>query len=219
LEQRKIEGFWKTIGHLGFVGLQNPYMAPMLLIELLICSLVGCDGVSPLCLPRGTRIPVAHAFDFPVGKPDAKGYLNKQPFGMPQPSGKHLGEDWNGPNGGDTDLGDPVYAIADGYVHDATEYGNESGWGKVVQIIHQLSDGKQVESLYAHIDTMLVIEGQKVKRGQRIGTIGNAGVKDNAHLHFELRERVCMGVGSGYSDYAPGYIEPTGFILAHRGDM
>jgi len=52
-------------------------------------------------------INYANRFDFPVGKPDAKGYYNAQIFGK----NNHLGDDWNGANGGNSDLGEPIYAV------------------------------------------------------------------------------------------------------------
>ena len=58
-------------------------------------------------------------FDFPVGPPDASGYYDAQPFGI----NDHLGSDWNGDGGGDTDLGDPVHAIAAGVISEATNHG------------------------------------------------------------------------------------------------
>ena len=57
-------------------------------------------------------LPIANHFDFPVGKPDAKGYYNAQAFGK----NNHLGDDWNAVTGGNSDLGDPIYAIANGKV-------------------------------------------------------------------------------------------------------
>ncbi|MFZ3377588.1 MAG: hypothetical protein WA183_18730 [Chthoniobacterales bacterium] len=57
-------------------------------------------------------IKLANGFDFPVGKPEAQGYYKARGFR----SGGHLGEDWDGVGGGDTDLGDPIYSIGDGVV-------------------------------------------------------------------------------------------------------
>jgi hypothetical protein len=50
---------------------------------------------------------LADSFDFPVGIPDGQGYYKARGF---RPQG-HLGEDWDGIRGGDTDLGDPVHSI------------------------------------------------------------------------------------------------------------
>jgi len=151
-------------------------------------------------------------FDFPVGPPDASGYYDAQPFG----TNDHLGSDWNGDGGGDTDLGDPVYAIAAGVVSAASDHGG--GWGNVVRVVHPCGEvpGREVESLYAHLDGIEVHAGQRVVRGQRIGTIGTAGGQYRAHLHLELRARPGMPLGGGYSEDTAGYLDPTAFIHRHR---
>ena len=160
--------------------------------------------------------PVATAecggFDLPVGPPDASGYYDAQPFGI----NDHLGNDWNGNGGGDTDLGDPVHAIAAGVVSVASDHGG--GWGNVVRVVHACGEvpGQEVESLYAHLDTVEVHAGQRVGRGQRIGTIGTAGGQYRAHLHLELRARRGMPLGGGYSKDTTGYLDPSAFILRHR---
>src|SRR5690554_7245335 len=87
---------------------------------------------------------ITNGFDFPVGKPNAKNYYNAQAFG----ENYHLGDDWNGNGGGNTDLGDPIYAIANGYVISAKDI--RGGWGNVIRIIHVLSNGEIYESIYAH---------------------------------------------------------------------
>ncbi len=153
---------------------------------------------------------IADAFDYPVGKPDAKGYYNAQPFGK----NDHLGDDWNAVTGGNSDLGDPIYAIANGYVRFAEDVGG--GWGNVIRILHQLPNGKFYESLYAHCDEILIDSKGYVKRGQQIGTIGNADGAYLAHLHFEIREDIDLPIGGGYSEDAAGYLDPTKFIESHR---
>ncbi len=153
---------------------------------------------------------IANAFDFPVGKPDAKGYYDAQKFR----ENHHLGEDWNANTGGNTDLGDPIYAIANGYVVQASDH--KGGWGKVIRIIHKMPDNRYVESLYAHCDTILIAEKTWVKRGDTIGTIGTADGRYLAHLHFELRDQINMPLGGGYSENTQGYINPTPFIKENR---
>ncbi len=153
---------------------------------------------------------IAKHFDFPMGKPNAKGYYNAQKFG----ANLHLGDDWNAVTGGNTDLGDPIYSIANGYVSVAEDMAG--GWGNVIRIIHKLPDGTMVESLYAHCDSMLVKQGEWVKRGAQIGTIGNVDGLYYAHLHFEIRSKINMDLGGGYSENTEGYLDPTAFIKKHR---
>jgi murein DD-endopeptidase MepM/ murein hydrolase activator NlpD len=155
--------------------------------------------------------PACAGFDFPVGPPDASGYYDAQPFGV----NDHLGNDWNGNGGGDSDLGDPVHTVAAGVVTEASDLGG--GWGNVVRVVHPCGEvpGREVESLYAHLDTVDVRPGQRVPRGQRLGTIGTAGGQYRAHLHFELRARRGMPLGGGYSEDTAGYLDPTAFILGH----
>ena len=171
-------------------------------------------GIAAFALTRESEATEEHplacdrAFDFPVGPPDATGYYDAQPFG----DNAHLGNDWNGKGGGNTDLGDPVFAVAAGTVIETTDY--EGGWGNVVRILHPCGD-IGIESLYAHLDTIEVTVGTVVKRGQRIGTIGTAHGLYPAHLHLELRDRY-MPLGGGYSDDHTGHLDPTRYIRTHR---
>ncbi|MFK7756106.1 MAG: M23 family metallopeptidase [Flavobacteriales bacterium] len=152
-------------------------------------------------------------FDFPVGAPNCQGYYNAQPFG----ENYHLGDDWNGVGGGNTDLGDPVYAAGNGYVSEVYDAGG--GWGNVVRIIHQVSDSSYMETLYAHLQTMEVTEGDGIKKGTQLGTIGNADGAYLAHLHFELRSTPLMGLNGGYSTDTTGYTDPTKYIQSNRRVM
>jgi len=162
----------------------------------------------PARAPRpNIEAPACEGFDFPVGPPDATGYYDAQPFG----ANDHLGNDWNGVGGGDSDRGDPVYAASAGIVAEAIDHGG--GWGNVVRILHPACD--RLESLYAHLETIEVAPGAHVARGQRIGTIGTAGGQYPAHLHFELRARP-LPLGGGYAPTHAGYLDPTAYIRLHR---
>jgi murein DD-endopeptidase MepM/ murein hydrolase activator NlpD len=157
--------------------------------------------------------PLADGFDFPVGAPHAHGYYDAQPFG----TNRHLGEDWNGNGGGATDRGDPVFTIGTGRVTFTGDLGG--GWGKIVRVEHAYEKGGrtlQVESFYAHLDAIAVTRGQVLQRGTQVGTIGDANGTYIPHLHFELRERVGLPHGPGYSDRRSGWLSPTDFIRTHR---
>ena len=152
---------------------------------------------------------ISQRFDFPVGKPNGVNYYKAQEFGQ----SRHLGEDWNGKGGGNTDLGDPVYSVSNGYVSFAENV--HGGWGNIVRVIHKFPNHPEypyVESFYAHLDEIDVKEGDFIKRGQQLGTIGTANGKYKAHLHLEMRNYIDMGVGPGYSDDTFGFLVPTDFI-------
>ncbi len=159
--------------------------------------------------------PIADGFDYPVGFPDAYGYYKARGY---RPNG-HLGEDWNGRGGGNTDLGDPVYAIGDGVVVYSQDY--KMGWGNVVIVRHayRSSDGRvhYIDSLYGHLNRRLVQRHQQVRRGQKVGTIGTNRGMYLAHLHFEIRKNVNIGMKrSSYARDYSSYHSPSHFIREHR---
>lgn len=167
--------------------------------------------VSPLEL---ALLPVADRFDFPIGNENAALAYNAQPF----TENRHLGDDLNGIGGENSDLGDPVYAIADGRVLLAREGG--PGWGNVIILLHAYEEvgvRKYVQSYYGHLQEMLVAPRQDVRRGQQVGTVGTANGQYLAHLHFEMREFLTPYVGPGYRQDTSGWLNPTAFINQHRG--
>jgi murein DD-endopeptidase MepM/ murein hydrolase activator NlpD len=157
---------------------------------------------------------LADGFDFPVGKPEAEGYYKARGFR----TNGHMGEDWDGIGGGDTDLGDPIYAIGDGIVVFARDV--HLGWGNVVIIRHAYREKgavKYIDSLYGHLNTMLVGRGQRVFRGQQIATMGTAHGQYDAHLHLEIRKNIEIGLSkSKFGKNLSNYYQPTEFIESHR---
>lgn len=102
----------------------------------------------------------------------------------------HLGEDWNGKCGGSTDLGKPVYAIADGTVQYVDNIGVITpSIGRAVIVRHTLPDNSTVDGVYYHLQNVVVTTGSSVTKGQQVGTIGDANgyYARAAHLHFEVR--------------------------------
>jgi murein DD-endopeptidase MepM/ murein hydrolase activator NlpD len=163
---------------------------------------------------------IADKFAYPVGKQEflteAKDnkddWYNATNFGETN----HLGEDWNKNSGGNTDCGEPVYAIGNGTITYAKDAG--IGWGNVVIIEHTLADGKKVQSLYGHLQEILKTEGE-VKKREKIGTIGNANGKYLCHLHLEIRDETCLSwnqVGGGYSNERNGWLDASEFIDKFR---
>ena len=81
------------------------------------------------------------------------------------------------------DIGAPrgtlIYASADGVV---SWTGWNGGYGWTVDIDH----GFGFKTRYAHCQTMLVKEGNVVRRGQAIATVGSTGRSISPHLHYEV---------------------------------
>lgn len=81
--------------------------------------------------------------------------------------------------------GKPVTAPANGRVFFS---GAAGGYGNCIQINHGNINGVEVTSLYGHLSTILVENGQVVSQGQEIGLVGSSGISTGPHLHFEVRE-------------------------------
>jgi murein DD-endopeptidase MepM/ murein hydrolase activator NlpD len=161
------------------------------------------------------RCRLADGFDFPVGKPDAVGYYKSRGF---YPNG-HMGEDWNGRGGGNSDLGAPIYSIGRGVV--VLSENIRVGWGNCIIIRHAFRDasGKisMIDSQYGHLNERMVKLHQVVEKGQQIGTMGSNNGMYLVHLHFEIRKNLKIGMNRSQfaRDYS-NYHSPTPFINAHR---
>lgn len=80
--------------------------------------------------------------------------------------------------------GTPIYASKSGVVITSV-YGSGSSWsyGNYVVVAH--SDG--TSTLYAHMSSRAVSQGQTVKQGDVLGYVGTTGNSTGNHLHFEIR--------------------------------
>jgi peptidase M23-like protein len=86
----------------------------------------------------------------------------------------HAGVDFKG------DLNSAVYATADGKVSIA---GWEGAYGRMVEIVHD----NGVATRYAHLSSITVAAGERVKCGDQVGRLGNTGRSTGPHLHYETR--------------------------------
>lgn len=109
------------------------------------------------------------SFDWPVDRARmTRGFL-------PHKRRPHLGIDLAAPKG------TPILAAQAGTVIYA---GREfKGYGKMVLI----ESGDGWATLYAHFDKILISEGQRVRQGEVIGSMGRTGRATGVHLHFEIR--------------------------------
>lgn len=73
----------------------------------------------------------------------------------------------------------PIYSAGAGVI---AEVGENSEFGKYVLIRHR----EELLSKYAHLNSVLVEAGVKVKAGELIGTMGESGNANGTHLHFEI---------------------------------
>ena len=88
----------------------------------------------------------------------------------------HYGVDFSAPKG------TPIYATGNGTIKKAKK--SRRGFGNHLIIDH----GYGYESLYAHMQKYIVRKGQKVKRGDLIGYVGNSGKSTAPHLHYEVHK-------------------------------
>jgi peptidase, M23 family len=80
-------------------------------------------------------------------------------------------------------IGTPVRATADGVVKSIVS--SKRGHGNTVILEH----GNGYETVYAHLDAIRVLTGQKILSGAIIGTVGNTGMSVAPHLHYEVHLR------------------------------
>ena len=95
-----------------------------------------------------------------------------------------------------------VYASASGYAYNET---NPGGYGTYIMIFH----GDGYATLYGHLNSSHIRNGQYVSQGQVIATSGNSGGSTGAHLHFEIRHSTSISNFFGNNwlnplDYLPG---------------
>lgn len=102
--------------------------------------------------------------------------------------------------------GTPIYATGDGVVEVAGRGdASLSGYGIAVLVNH----GYGYKTLYAHMTEVKVRRGQRVKRGELLGTVGSSGLASGPHCHYEvwLNGKKVNPVYYFYNDLTPSEYE------------
>jgi hypothetical protein len=127
----------------------------------------------PTLLPFAASSDVKWKIDY--GSP---GHVGKDAYAL----------DFNLRTGGDSDWGQPILASAAGTIDipspDFPGPGDPYGYGHWMMIYH----GDGYWTVYAHLDQILVEDGDSVKQGQVIGLVGKTGLSSSytTHLHWAL---------------------------------
>ena len=149
------------------MSVASPSAKRFALFACLAAGLIAAQGcasgrrVAPSTVPRGWPVPYDIA-------------TITSSFGVPRGRSRHEGIDLSAPRG------TKVRTTADGRVRFA---GKSGDFGRMVVIEH--ADGYQTR--YAHLRSIEVEKGKKVKRGKVIGTVGKSGNATGFHLHYEVR--------------------------------
>ncbi len=182
--------------------------------------LAGCVAFAAIFVPRGARAEACR-FGYPVGPDpnDPTPFYDGHPVkgtNLYDQFGYHLGGDyWSG--FGCTDLGAPVYAVADGTIVEIVD--NLGSYLDVLVIRHDVPNVGNVYSMYGHIarDDGLS-EGQAVSFRQQIGVIDDVTAYFTpCHVHFELLNETayqqgpfCTGCENAGFHVSPGYDKKQG---------
>lgn len=164
-----------------------------------------------------TGLPLATEFQLSLKNIEKSWYEASKRFG-PYNYHPERCQDWNLESGGDTDLGEPLVAPFSGIVLSAHDFGG--GRGKIIQILG-VNTTELIIWMGWHLEDINVQLGQIVRRGDDIGTIGNANGVYAAHLH----EQICIVNSWGIpspdcfaADPRYNFFQPSLFYLSHGVD-
>jgi len=87
----------------------------------------------------------------------------------------HAGTDFSAPRG------TKIMAVLDGVV---AEVGESTVYGNYIILEH--SSG--FETFYGHCDSIIAMEGERIRKGEVIAKVGTTGLSTGDHLHFEIRK-------------------------------
>ncbi len=185
--------------------------------------------VEPVLGPDGKPI-YADGFDSPVGTPAERATTKVYPGEWYDATGfarfytatgagaYHTGADLNLAKNADANV--LIYAAGDGIVTTCRYF---NVWGNIIVIEHYPTpELKRYYTRYAHMDTVLVREGQVVKRGDSIARVGSANGRYSHHLHFDVSHTTILKTkpnhwpGVNLKELQINYLDPVAFLLSNK---
>ena len=109
---------------------------------------------------------------------------------------------------------DDVLATENGGKVVAVNHSTNTGGGKSVTVEYARTDGSKVQTIYMHLDSIVVKVGDEVKAGQKLGVSGNTGTRTTGeHLHF--------GVKTISADGKTRDVDPASYLaeIAQKGNL
>ncbi|ANU12229.1 hypothetical protein A1A1_07674 [Planococcus antarcticus DSM 14505] len=131
------------------------------------------NTVSPIVTPPDIAPVVGSPFISPAGGRHTSGFGGRD---IGDGAETHLGYDIANVTG------TPIVAAATGYVSYA---GVMDGYGNVVILTHSI-EGQTYATVYGHMSSIKVSNGQAVSQGEQVGGMGNTGRSTGTHVHFEV---------------------------------
>jgi len=163
-------------------------------------------------------IPYAEDFRLPMANLGQPWYEATRRFGAYDYHPDRC-EDFNLESGGDTDLGEPLVAPFSGIVLNARDWGNRIG--NIVQLLGVARTGELVVWAGWHLKDMAVSDGQVVRIGDSLGSIGNAGGQYSAHLHNQICITNMWSIptpNTYVGDTRYKWVQPSIFYIEHGVD-
>ena len=143
-------------------------------IELQKISYTEISNYIERNLNKILRTPAIHPIPIEQGEKTSGFGMRRDPYTRKYKM--HEGQDFSG-----VWNRTPILATADGRVKNSKNYGT---YGNYIEIDH----GDGIVTIYAHLHRRYVKKGDRVKRGQKIGTLGNTGRSTAPHLHYEVKK-------------------------------
>lgn len=133
-------------------------------------------------------------------------YADKTPYGF------HDGKDINDNGAGNSDLGKPLFAIANGTIVGIHEHTGQNNFGKHFYLQIDGAFGTRYVH-YAHCNKLYIKLNQVVREGDHVSDVGNTGTI-YAHCHFAVKKKAngMDTIATNLAQLVDAWEDPIAFI-------